>query len=162
MKNINSNESTSFESSLGSPLKPLQSYEVQKPKQLFFVNQIDDTSQPLINTIIDLGPPPKKQPQQQEKKNQKKKIKFEFAVKSPKNKNNNKPQHTLNFDALFKNIILQVNKSNKNKRINNSSNKSRNKLVGNKRIRNNTNKALNSKSKYIFYLIYNIFICSLI
>ena len=94
-------------------------------------------------------------------KKKKKKIKFEFAVKSPKNKNNNKPQHTLNFDALFKNIILQVNKSNKNKRINNSSNKSRNKLVGNNRIRN-TNKALTSKSKYIFYLIYNIFICSLI
>ena len=101
MKNINSNESTSFESSLGSPLKPLQSYEGQKPKQIFFVNQIDDTSQPLINTIIDLGPPPKNQPQHQDKKNQKKKIKFEFAVKSPKNKNNNKPQHTLNFDALF-------------------------------------------------------------
>jgi hypothetical protein len=81
MKNLNTNESTSFESSLGSPTKPLLSYDAQKPKQLFFVNQIDDTSQPLINTIIDLGPPPKKQPQQQEKKNQKKKIKFEFAVK---------------------------------------------------------------------------------
>ena len=162
MKNINSNESTSFESSLGSPLKPLQSYEGQKPKQLFFVNSIDDTPQPLINSIIDLGPPPKQQPQPQEKKYQKKNIKIDFAVKSPKNKINNKPQHTLNFDALFKNIILQVNKSNKNKRINNSSNKSRNKLVGNKRIRNTTNKVLTSKSKNIYYLLYNIFICSLI
>ena len=162
MKNINTNESTSFESSLGSPLKPLQSYEGQKPKQLFFVNSIDDTPQPLINTIINLGPPPKKQPQHQDKKIQKKKIKFEFAVKSSKNKINSKPQHTLNFDALFKNIILQVNKSNKNKRINNSCNKSRNKLVGNKRIRTTNNKALTSKSKYIYYLLYNIFICSLI
>lgn len=162
MKNINSNESTSIESSLGSPTKPLQSLEVQKPKQIFFVNSIEDTPQPLINTIINLGPPPKKQLPHPDKKNQKKKIKFESAVKSPKNKINNKPQHTLNFDALFKNIILQANSSTKNKRINNSSNKSRNKLVGNKRIRNTTNKVLTSKSKNIYYLLYNIFICSLI
>lgn len=75
MKNITSNESTSFESSLGSPSKPLQSIEVQKPKQIFFVNPKDDTTQPLINNIIDLGPPPKKQPPHPDKKNQKKKIK---------------------------------------------------------------------------------------
>ena len=116
MKNINSNESTSFESSLGSPLKPLQSYEGQKPKQLFFVNSVEDTHQSLENYIINLGPVPK--PCSTEKKNiQKKKIKFESAVKSPKNKINNKPQHTLNFDALFKNIILQANSSTKNKRF---------------------------------------------
>ena len=158
MKNINSNESTSIESSLGSPTKPLQSLEVQKPKQIFFVNSIEDTPQPLINTIIDLGPPPKKQPPHPDKKNQKKKIKFESAVKSPKNKINNKPQHTLNFDALFKNIILQANSSTKNKRINNSSNKPRNKLVGNKRIRNTSNKELTCKSKKNLLLLYNIFI----
>ena len=52
MKNLNTNESTSFESSLGSPTKPLQPNEVQKPKQLFFVNNIEETPQPLLNTII--------------------------------------------------------------------------------------------------------------
>jgi hypothetical protein len=149
MKNINTNESTSFESSLGSPTKPLQSYEAQKPKQIFFVNSIEDTPQPLINTIINLGPPPKKQPPNPGKKNEKKKIKFQAALKLPKNKINNKPQHTLNFDALFKNIILQGNKSNKNKRSNNSSNKSRNKLVGNKRIRNTSNKTSANKTTVV-------------
>ena len=161
MKNINTNESTSFESSLGSPTKPLQSYEAQKPKQIFFVNSIEDTPQPLINTIINLGPPPKKQPPNPGKKNEKKKIKFQAVLKLPKNKINNKPQHTLNFDALFKNIILQGNKSNKNKRSNNSSNKSRNKLVGNKRIRNTSNKTSANKSKK-FIINYLIYICSLI
>jgi len=61
MKNLNTNESTSFESSLGSPTKPSQTYELQKPKQLFFVNSIEDIPQPLTNTIINLGPVPKVQ-----------------------------------------------------------------------------------------------------
>ena len=94
-------------------------------------------------------------------KRKKQKIKFQAALKLPKNKINNKPQHTLNFDALFKNIILQGNKSNKNKRSNNSSNKSRNKLVGNKRIRNTSNKTSANKSKK-FIINYLIYICSLI
>jgi len=56
MKNLNTNESTSFESSLGSPSKPFQSYEIQKPKQLFFVNSIEDPPKSITNTIINLAP----------------------------------------------------------------------------------------------------------
>ena len=86
MKNLNTNESTSFESSLGSPTKPLLSYDAQKPKQLFFVNSVEDTHQSLENYIINLGPVPK--PCSTEKKNiQKKKIKFESKLKPPKIKN---------------------------------------------------------------------------
>ena len=99
MKNLNTNESTSFESSLGSPTKPLQSYEVKKPKQLFFVNSIEDTSQPLLNTIINLGPPPKINPP--EKKVLKNKIKYESELKSIKKKIVTKKRHILDFDALF-------------------------------------------------------------
>ena len=147
MKNLNTNESTSFESSLGSPTKPLQLYEVQKPKQLFFVNSIEDTSQPLLNTIINLGPPPKINPP--EKKVQKNKIKFASELKPIKKKIITKKQNILDFDALFKSIFYVKNKIAKkgNKITNKSGTKSKNKLIGNKRIRNIPNKPTNSKGK---------------
>lgn len=157
MKNINSNESTSFESSLGSPLKPLQSYEGQKPKQLFFVNSVEDKPKSLDNYIINLGPVPK--PCSTEKNNiQKKKIKFESKLKPPKIKNNKNKKHILDFDALFRNIILQKNKGekSKNKKRNNSRIHSKNKFVGSKRIRNISNKSINTKSK--FFIIIFIFV----
>jgi len=147
MKNLNTNESTSFESSLGSPTKPLLSYDAQKPKQLFFVNSVEDTHQSLENYIINLGPVPK--PCSTEKKNiQKKKIKFESKLKPPKIKNNKNKKHILDFDALFRNIILQKNKGEKsqNKKRNNSGIHSKNKFVGSKRIRNVSNKSINTKN----------------
>ena len=161
MKNLNTNESTSFESSLSSPTKPNQTYEVQKPKQIFFVNSIEDTPPPLTNTIINLGPVPKPQPK--EKKSIKKKIKIGTVLKSAKIKINNKKKHILDFDSLFKNIILQGNKEGKsgNKIINNSGTKFRNKLIGTKRIRNLSNKDTNCKSKlYMNFII--IYLYSLI
>ena len=74
MKNLNTNESTSFESSLGSPSKPLQSYDIQKAKQIFFVNSIEEPKISITNTIINLAPPKRKPP----KKNPKK-LKFFFT-----------------------------------------------------------------------------------
>ena len=147
MKNLNTNESTSFESSLGSPTKPSQTYELQKPKQLFFVNSIEDPPQPLTNTIINLGPAPKTQTP--EKKNQKKKIELSSGLKSQKNKKINKKKHILDFDSLFKNIILQGNKGSKsqNKKIKKSVSKSKYRLIGTKRIRNLSNKETSNKSK---------------
>lgn len=147
MKNLNTNESTSFESSLGSPTKPLQTYDIQKPKQIFFVNNIEDTPQALPNTIINLGPAPKSLVP--EKKNLEKKIKFNSGLKTQKNKIKNKRPHILNFDAIYRNLILPANKAGKsgNKKNNNSSSKSKCNLVGTKRIRNLSNKEPNNKSK---------------
>lgn len=158
MKNLNTNESTSFESSLGSPTKPLLSYDAQKPKQLFFVNSVEDTHQSLENYIINLGPVPK--PCSTEKKNiQKKKIKFESKLKPPKIKNNKNKKHILDFDALFRNIILQKNKGEKsqNKKRNNSGIHSKNKFVGSKRIRNVSNKSINTKSKFLLLYLFSLF-----
>lgn len=157
MKNLNTNESTSFESSLGSPTKPLQPNEVQKPKQLFFVNNIEETPQPLLNTIINLGPIPKPRPT--EKKNLKKKIKIESGQKPPKIKINIKRPHILNFDALIKNIIFPEKKTGKsaNKKMSNSGTKSRYKFMGNKRIRNLFNNDPNSKSKFKYNNDFKIF-----
>ena len=159
MKNLNTNESTSFESSLGSPTKPSQTYELQKPKQLFFVNSIEDTPQPLTNTIINLGPPPK--PHSPEKKNHKKKIELDSGLKSQKIKKINKKKHILDFDSLFKNIILQGNKSGKSqkKKIKISVSKSKCKLIGSKRIRNLSYKDTSNKSKqHIIFIIIFLFV----
>ena len=147
MKNLNTNESTSFESSLGSPTKPSQTYELQKPKQLFFVNSIGDPPQPLTNTIINLGPAPKTQTPK--KNNPKKNIKLSSGLKSQKIKKINKKKHILDFDSLFKNIILQGNKGSKSqiKKTKKSVSKYKYKLIGTKRIRNLSNKETSNKSK---------------
>ena len=160
MKNLNTNESTSFESSLSSPSKPIQTYDVQKPKQIFFVNSIEDTSPPLTNTIINLGPP---KPKTLKKKIHKKKIRLGSGLKSEKLKINKKKKNVLDFDSLFKNIILQRNKIDKsaNKKNNNSVSKSRNKLIGTKRIRNLSNKDTSCKSKLYIVIIF-LYLCSLI
>ena len=103
MKNLNTNESTSFESSLGSPSKPLQSYDIQKAKQIFLVNSIEEPKISITNTIINLAPPKRKPP----KKNPKKKIQLKSEIKSPKIKINNNQEHILDFDAIIKNLIFQ-------------------------------------------------------
>ena len=55
----------------------------------------------------------------------------------------------MDFDSLFKNIILQGNKGSKsqNKKIKKSVSKSKYKLIGTKRIRNLSNKETSNKSK---------------
>ena len=156
MKNLNTNESTSFESSLGSPTKPLKPFEAQKAKQLFCVNniqEIQDIPQPLTQCIINLGPV--RIPSSSDKKNPKNKKKPETGLKPPKIINKIKRTHVLNFDALYRNIILQGKKIGQlgNKKINNSESKSKNQLVGSKRIRNLSNKETSAKGK-----LYNIFI----
>ena len=161
MKNLNTNESTSFESSLGSPSKPFQSYEIQKPKQLFFVNSIEDPPKSITNTIINLAPVPKPKPQ--EKKIPKKKIKLNSGLKPQKIKINNNKRRILDFDSIIKNLIFEGNKSENsgNKKIKNASSKSKNKLVGSKRIRNLSNKDSKNKSKS--YIIFTkIYLYSLI
>ena len=147
MKNLNTNESTSFESSLGSPSKPLQSYDIQKAKQIFLVNSIEEPKISITNTIINLAPVPKPKPQ--EKKIPKKKIKLNSGLKPPKIKINNNKRHILDFDSIIKNLIFQGNKTanSGNKKIKNRSSKPKYKFVGGKRIRNFSNKDTKNKSK---------------
>ena len=144
MKNLNTNESTSFESSLGSPSKPLQSYDIQKAKQIFFVNSIEEPKISITNTIINLAPPKRKPP----KTNPKKKIQLKPEIKSPKIKINNNQKHILDFDAIIKNLIFQEKNTGNsgNKKIKNKSSKSKYKLVGGKRIRNFSNKDTKNKN----------------
>ena len=54
MKNLTTNESASFESTLCSPHKPLQHLDPPKPKQLFFIDTAQDTKNftYLFNTTI--------------------------------------------------------------------------------------------------------------
>ena len=145
MKNLNTNESTSFESSLGSPSKPLQSYDIQKAKQIFLVNSIEEPKISITNTIINLAPPKQKQ----QKKNPKKKIQLKPEIKSPKIKINNNQEHILDFDAIIKNLIFQEKNigNSGNKKIKNKSSKPKYKLIGGKRIRNFSNKDTKYKSK---------------
>ena len=147
MKNLITNESTSFESTLCSPHKPLQHLDPPKPKQLFFIDTAQDTKNftYLFNTTISPI-------FTHEKKSPKVKIKIEKKDKiKNKNKNiNDKKKHMLDFDVLFKNIILQEkikkheNKINKN---NKNINKAKLKLLGSKRMRDIYNKNITSKSK---------------
>ena len=67
-------------------------------------------------------------------------------------------KHILDFDALFRNIILQKNKGEKsqNKKRNNSGIHSKNKFVGSKRIRNVSNKSINTKSKFLLLYLFSL------
>ena len=145
MKNLNTNESTSFESSLGSPSKPLQSYDIQKAKQIFLVNSIEEPKISITNTIINLAPPKRKPP----KKNPKKKIQLKPEIKSTKIKITNNQKHILDFDAIIKNLIFQEKNlgNSGNKKIKNRSSNPKYKFVGGKRIRNFSNKDTKNKSK---------------
>ena len=131
MKNVVTNESISFESTLASPSKPRPNNIVQKPKQIFLVNFVED------NISLSLN----------KKTNQ--------NISSIKNKKNIE-FHLLDFDALLKNVIIGKKKSTIKKAHKTSHigrNKNKIKLIGSKRIRLFSNKNTIKKRKYIYFLL---------
>ena len=155
MKNLSTNESTSFESTLGSPTKPSQNFGFQKPRQIFLVNSGKETMSGDMENPIPLPPLPDLQPK-------KKKIlkikKPENRIKPVKNKVV-KSIHILDFDAIFRNIILQkkkiIIKKTNNKKSIKKNNKPRNKLnlISVKRIRDSQSQTLSIKSKFFYIII---------
>ena len=157
MKNVFINESISFESTLGSPSKPPQENIVQKPKPIFLVNFVEDN--------ISLSPTKKSSSESINNKPLKQKRTKTKKTNNRKNAsiNNNKTigLHLLDFDALFKNIIIGEKKlvaKRAHKISNISKNKNKIKLIGYKRNRLLSNKNSVNKSKYIFLFIINIII----
>lgn len=159
MKNLSTNESTYFESNLESPSKPSQNIEFQKPKQIFLVNSEPDIPSGDAGTSLPLPPLPPL-PDLQPKK---KKIQVLKKIEQKKCKTKNKvvkSLHILDFDAIFRNIILQqkkkiIKKSNNKKSIK-KNNKSVNRLnlVGIKRVRPNQNKTNSIQSKFFIKLLF--------
>ena len=157
MKNVFINESISFESTLGSPSKPPQENIVKKPKQIFLVNCVEDN--------ISLSPTKKSSSESIDNKPLKQKRSKTKKTNNKKNTsvNNNKNigLHLLDFDAIFKNIIIGEKKlvaKRAHKIFNNSKNKNKIKLIGYKRNRLLSNKNTVNKSKYIFLFIIIIII----
>ena len=153
MKNVVINESISFESTLASPSKPRPNNIVQKPKQIFLVNFVEDNiSLSLNKKISDTShgkkPLKKKRSITNKKTNQ--------NISSIKNKKNIE-FHLLDFDALLKNVIIGKKKSTIKKAHKTSHigrNKNKIKLIGSKRIRLFSNKNTIKKRKYIFLLLF--------
>ena len=153
MKNLSTNESTYFESALGTPTKLPQNFEAQKPKQIFLIDsglesQPGEMEYPLpLPPLPDLQPKKKIEPKIEKNKNILKKVKNKTA----------KNTHLLNFDGLFKDIILQQKKkiikklSDKKPIKKNNKPGKKQKLIGVKKIRENKNKIILDKSKYFFY-----------
>ena len=157
MKNVFINESISFESTLGSPSKPPQENIVKKPKQIFLVNCVEDN--------ISLSPTKKSSSESIDNKPLKQKRSKTKKTNNKKNTsvNNNKNigLHLLDFDAIFKNIIIGEKKlvaKRAHKIFNNYKNKNKIKLIGYKRNRLLSNKNTVNKSKYIFLFIIIIII----
>ena len=146
MKNVFINESISFESTLGSPSKPPQENIVKKPKPIFLVNCVEDNislSPTKKSSFESIDNKPLKQKRSKTKKSNNRK---NASIKN----NKNIGLHLLDFDALFKNIIigkkkLVAKRAHKNSHI--SKNKNRTKLIGYKRNRLLSNKNSISKSE---------------
>ena len=152
MKNVFINESISFESTLGSPSKPPQENIVKKPKQIFLVNCVEDN--------ISLSPTKKSSSESIDNKPLKQKRSKTKKANNRKNLslNNNKNSglHLLDFDALFKNIIIGEKKlvaKRAHKISNNSKNKNKIKLIGYKRNRFFLIKIQLIKVNVYFYLL---------
>ena len=111
MKNVLINESISFESTLASPSKPKPNNIAQKPKPIFFVNFVEDNISLSLNKK-NSDTNPEKKPLC--KKRSKTKKRTNQNITSIKNNKNNE-FHLLDFDALFKNIIIGKKKSTNNK-----------------------------------------------
>ena len=146
MKNVFVNESISFESTLGSPSKPTQENIVQKPKKIFLVNCVEDN--------ISLSPTKKSSFESVDNKllkQKRSKIKKTNNRKNASIKNNkNNGLHLLDFDALFKNIIIGEKKfvAKRAQKIPNIfRKKNKFKLIGYKRNRLLSNKNTINKSK---------------
>ena len=132
MKNVITNESISFESTLGSPSKPHQCVIVQKPKPIFLVNSIKDNIS-LTSTKKSSDSGIKQNPSKQKKS--KTKVKSIQKINPIKNNKNNE-FHMLDFDALFQDIIIGKKKSlDKSTHKNISKKYNKKKLLGSKRIR---------------------------
>ena len=132
MKNVITNESISFESTLGSPSKPHQCVIVQKPKPIFLVNSIKDNIS-LTSTKKSSDSGIKQNPSKQKKS--KTKVKSIQKINPIKNNKNNE-FHMLDFDTLFQDIIIGKKKSlDKSTHKNISKKYNKKKLLGSKRIR---------------------------
>ena len=132
MKNVITNESISFESTLGSPSKPHQCVIVQKPKPIFLVNSIEDNIS-LTSTKKSSDSGIMQNPSKQKKS--KTKVKSIQKINPIKNNKNNE-FHMLDFDALFQDIIIGKKKSlDKSTHKNISKKYNKKKLLGSKRIR---------------------------
>ena len=152
MKNMFISESISFESTLCSPSKPRQENIVQKPKQIFLVNCVEDNTS-LTPTKKSSSASPGKKPLKQKGPKSKK---ISKQKNTSINNNKNSEFHLLDFDALFKNIIIGKKKSiakRGHKIANITKNKSKIKLIGYKRNRffSNTNSVNKSKNMYFYY-----------
>ena len=156
MKNVLINESISFESTLASPSKPKPNNIAQKPKPIFFVNFVEDNISLSLNKK-NSDTNPEKKPLC--KKRSKTKKRTNQNITSIKNNKNNE-FHLLDFDALFKNIIIGKKKST-NKKVHKAwhitRNKNKLKLIGSKRIRLLSNKNIIKKRKQIYLLLLFIF-----
>ena len=157
MKNASNNESISFESTLGSPSKPHLENIVQKPKQIFLVNCVKDNisfSHAKISPSDNLGKNQlnHKRPKSKQTTNQNK-----LSIKN----NKNIEFHLLDFDALFKNIIIGKKKSIAKKAHKTSpliKNKDKSKLLGYKRNRLLSDKNFIIKSKFIIIILFLLFL----
>ena len=144
MKNAFINESTSFESTLCSPSKPPQENIVQKPKQIFLVNYVEDNTNLALNKKNSSSSPGKKLLKQKSSKPKKISKLKNISI----NNNKNIEFHLLDFDALFKSIIIDKKKSIAKRGYNITKNNRKLKLIGYKRnrflsIKNSTNKSKN-------------------
>lgn len=135
MKNIN--ESISFESTLGSPSKPNQNNIVQRPKKMFLVKYVKDNIN--LNNSVEINLEEKYLKKKKGIKIKKKKINL------LKDKNI-EYHHLLDFDSLFKDVIIDQNDKNKKSFFRNEKDK---KLIGSKRIRFISNKNSSIRSKNI-------------
>ena len=146
MKNVIINESISFESTLGSPSKPHPCPIVQKPKPIFLVNCVEDNLS-LASTKKSSDSCLKKNPSRRKRsKSKKNSIQKLNSIKI--NKSNE--FHLLDFDALFKDIIIGKKKSldkSVHKKAHIPRKYSKKKLIGSKRIRLLSNKNSINKSK---------------
>ena len=86
MKNLSTNESTYFESALGTPTKLPQNFEAQKPKQIFLIDsglesQPGEMEYPLpLPPLPDLQPKKKIEPKIEKNKNILKKVKNKALI----------------------------------------------------------------------------------
>ena len=161
MKSVATNESISFESTFGSPSKPNPNDIVQKPKQIFLVNYVPDNIS--LNQTIKTSSTISKKKSTNPKSPKSKKNKAQKI--NPIKNNKNIKFHMLDFDALYKSIIIgekKILRKSSPKKIFITLNKTKKNLIGFKRIRLVSNKSSSFKSKNIIiihnkFIVFNIF-----
>jgi hypothetical protein len=148
MKNVTTNESISFESTLGSPSKPHPNIMVQKPKKIFLVNFVDDSIS-LIPSQKILSSPEKNLLNQKSPRTKKTSNQKSTSIKN----NKNIEFHVLDFDAIFKNIIIGKKKLANKYSDKPNIGKNKKKLIGSKRnrIHSYNNDSYKSKFTNLFF-----------